>query len=308
MVLSPTHRVSVILPAKNEAQALPAVLERIRNTVPDAELIVVDDGSTDATAQVAAAHGATVVSHPVSMGNGAAIRSGARRAGGEIIVFLDADGQHPPEAIPELLVRLDQGYQMAVGSRDRSGQANAGRAFANGFYNRFASWIANYEIRDLTSGFRAVRADLFRQFLALLPNRFSYPTTITMTFLKMGYAVAYVPVPVAQRIGKSHISPLRDGVRFLLIIFKIATLFSPMKLFLPASALCFAAGLANYAYTYVVEGRFTNMSALMFSAGIVVFSVGLLSEQICMLTYASLGASASKRDDAERADAERGAR
>lgn len=288
--------ISVVLPAKNEAASLPAVLRRIRAAMPEAELVVVDDGSTDATVAVAAAEGARVVSHPVSLGNGAAIKTGARNAGGDVLVFLDADGQHPPEAIPRLLERLDQGFDMAVGARDRAGQANAGRAFANGFYNRFASWIASYPIRDLTSGFRAVRARKFRQFLPLLPNKFSYPTTVTMSFLKMGYPVAYVPVEVAQRVGKSHIAPLRDGIRFLIIIFKIATLFSPLKLFLPAAVTSFAMGVANYLYTYFGDGRFTNMSALLMSTGVIIFFVGLLSEQVCTLTYATVGRAAA--DDA----------
>lgn len=277
--------ISVILPAKNEAAALAGVLARIRATLPEADIVVVDDGSTDDTAAVARAAGARVHSHPVSLGNGAAIKSGARVALGETLVFLDADGQHPPEAIPQLLAKLDQGYEMAVGARDRSGQANAGRAFANGFYNRFASWVSNFQIMDLTSGFRAVRAEKFRHFLALLPNTFSYPTTITMAFLKMGFPIVYVPVDVAQRVGKSHISPLKDGVRFVMIIFKIATLFSPMKLFLPASALLTVLGFVNYAYTYFTDGRFTNMSALLFITSVLVFLIGIVSEQITMLNY-----------------------
>jgi glycosyltransferase involved in cell wall biosynthesis len=292
--------ISVVLPARNEAAALPAVLARIRATVPEAEIIVVDDGSTDATVEVARAGGACVISHPVPMGNGAAVKTGARAAGGDTVVFMDADGQHPPEAIPQLLEALDRGFAMAVGARDRRGQANAGRALANRFYNRFASWIASYPIRDLTSGFRAVRVDRFREFLPLLPNKFSYPTTSTLTFLKMGYPVAYVPVDVAQRIGRSHISPVRDGLRFLIIIFRIATLFSPLKLFLPAAVACWALGLGHYANTYLSEGRFTNMSALLLLSGLLVLFAGLLAEQICMATYVALDSRARRPGGSER--------
>jgi glycosyltransferase involved in cell wall biosynthesis len=200
---------------------------------PTAELVVVDDGSTDATAQVAADAGARVVRHPYSMGNGAAIKSGARAAKGEILVFMDADGQHSPEDIAPLLARLDEGFDMVVGARQSGSQANLGRGLANGFYNRFASLMVGQRIEDLTSGFRAVRADKFREFLYLFPNGFSYPTTVTMSFFRAGYPVAYVPIHAGKRIGKSHLRPIRDGIRFLLIIFKVGTLYSPLKIFLP---------------------------------------------------------------------------
>jgi hypothetical protein len=198
---------------------------------------------------------------------------------------MDADAQHEPENIAALLARLDQGYDMVVASRDGDGQASRSRGLANAFYNRLASWVTEHEIRDLTSGFRAVRADKFREFLHLLPNGFSYPTTITMAFFRSAYPVAYVPVDVKQRIGKSHIRPLRDGVRFLLIIFKIATLYSPLKLFVPVSMAFFFTGIGYYAYTYLTQHRFTNMSALLFSAAVVIFLIGLISEQITNLTY-----------------------
>ena len=178
-----------------------------------------------------------------------------------------------------------QGYDMVVGARDWSGQAGVGRGVANAIYNCLASWITGFDVRDLTSGFRAVRADKFREFLHLLPNGFSYPTTITMAFFRSAYAVVYEPLTVHERIGKSHIRPLRDGVRFLLIIFKIATLYSPLKLFVPASAMFFLLGIANYVYTYIKFGRLTNMSTLMWSAAVIVFLIGLISEQITALTY-----------------------
>jgi glycosyltransferase involved in cell wall biosynthesis len=277
---------SVVIPAKNEAASLPGVLARIRAVLPQAEIVLVDDGSTDDTPSVARAAGARVVSHRYSMGNGAAIKSGARAATGEVLVFMDADGQHPPEAIPQLLRGLDEGFDMVVGARDRAGQASAGRSLANRFYNALSSWMVDHRIADLTSGFRAVRADKFRDFLHLLPNGFSYPTTITMAFFRSAYAVGYVPVDVAQRIGKSHIRPLRDGVRFVIIILRIATLYAPLKLFLPVSTSFALLGIGNYAYTWATTGRFTNMSALMLSAAVIVFLIGLISDQITSLTYA----------------------
>lgn len=276
---------SIILPAKNEAAGLRQTLPSLRALFPEAEVIVVDDGSTDATAAVANEHGARVLSTPYSMGNGAAIKRGARIASGEILVFMDADGQHDPALIPRLLEKLDEGYDMVVGARNNSGQANASRGLANAFYNKLASWMTGHRIADLTSGFRVARAERFRQFLHLLPNGFSYPTTSTMAFFRSAYPVAYVPIPVAARLGKSHIKPVRDGLRFLLIIFRIATLYSPLKLFAPVGFGFFMLGVAYYAFTFATQHRFTNMSMLLFSAAVIVFLIGLISEQITSLTY-----------------------
>ena len=276
---------SIILPAKNEAAALADLLPRLRQAQPEAEIIVVDDGSSDDTARLCAASAVQVVRQPYSMGNGAAIKRGARDARGDVLVFMDADGQHDPVLIERLLRGLDGGMDMVVGARDWSGQAGVSRGIANTIYNWLASRMTGFEVKDLTSGFRAVRADRFREFLHLLPNGFSYPTTCTMAFFRSAYAVAYEPVPVAPRIGKSHIRPVRDGVRFFLIIFKIATLYSPLKLFVPVSAVFFLIGLGYYAYTFLTQHRFTNMSMLLFSAAVIVFLIGLISEQITALMY-----------------------
>jgi glycosyltransferase involved in cell wall biosynthesis len=279
------NRLSIILPAKNEAPALAELLPRLRVAQPDAEIIVVDDGSTDDTRQVCSRVGVSCLSSPYSMGNGAAIKRGARAARGEVLVFMDGDGQHDPADVARLLARLDEGYDMAVGARDWGSQAGVGRGVANTLYNWLATRMTGHQVADLTSGFRAVRADKFREFLYLLPNGFSYPTTSTMAFFRSAYPVAYVPIKAAQRLGKSHIKPLKDGVRFLLIIFKIATLYSPLKLFVPVAAMFLLLGCVNYAWTFLQDGRLTNGSTLLWSAAVIVFLIGLISEQITSLTY-----------------------
>lgn len=276
---------SIVIPAKNEAEAIGKVVGLARERYPDAEIIVVDDGSTDETAEIARTAGAQVIRHPESLGNGAAVKAGARAATGDIIAFMDGDGQHDPRMLEPLLQQIDDGYDMAVGARDSGSHANIGRLFANGLYNAIASMMSGRPILDLTSGFRVARAQPFKQFLYLLPNGFSYPTTITMAFLRSGYPVTFVPIIAAQRIGKSHIRPFRDGIRFLVIIFKVTTLYAPLKVFLPVSGLFFATGVGYYIYTYITMGRFTNMSLLVMSGAVIIFLIGLLSEQITALTF-----------------------
>ncbi len=280
-----TFNVSVVIPAKNEAGSIASVIKRIIELSIVSEIIVVNDGSTDNTKNVAKDAGAKVISHPYSKGNGAAIKTGARAATGEILVFMDADGQHKPEDIPSLLEKIEQGYDLVVGARQKGSQASTGRAIANGIYNKFASYMTGQKVEDLTSGFRAANAKKFKEFLSLLPNGFSYPTTSTMAFFRAGYSVSYVPIHAEQREGKSHIKPLKDGIRFLMIIFKVGTLYSPLKVFLPISLILFITGLSYYAYTFFYFSRFTNMSALLFSTSLLIFMVGLVSEQITTLMY-----------------------
>ena len=279
------YSLSIVIPAKNEQLTVPTLIKTLAEMYPDAEILLVDDGSTDQTGELATAAGARVIRHPYSKGNGAAIKTGARHASGDLLVFMDADGQHHPADIQRLLDKLAQGYDMVVGARQQGSQASVGRGLANGFYNQLASYVTGQTVEDLTSGFRLVKRALFLKFLSLLPNGFSYPTTSTMAFFRAGFAVAYVPIHAAQRQGKSHIKPLQDGIRFLLIIFKIGTLYSPLKLFLPISASVFVTGLCYYGYTYFNDGRFTNMSALMFTTALIIFMVGLVSEQITQLMY-----------------------
>jgi len=279
------YSLSIVIPAKNEAENLKRFLPRLLAVVMDAEVIVVNDGSTDDTLSICEQHGVTVVTHPYSKGNGAAIKTGARTAKGEVIVFLDGDGQHKPEDIPQLLEKLATGYDMVVGARDKQSQADSFRAIANGVYNWLSSAITGHKILDLTSGFRAVKAGKFKEFLYLLPNGFSYPTTSTMAFFRAGYSVGYMPIQTEQRLGESHISLLKDGIRFLLIIFKVGTLYSPLKIFLPVAAGFFGMGIINYIYTYTTQGTFTNMSAVLLMTAIIIFLIGLVSEQVTALMY-----------------------
>jgi glycosyltransferase involved in cell wall biosynthesis len=279
--------VSIVLPAKDEADALRRLLPEIRREVPDAEILVIDDGSTDQSVAVCRGENVRVISHPYSFGNGAAIKTGARNACGDLLVFMDADGQHDPVDIPRLLEKLAQGYEMAVGARHPKSQASLVRWGANHFYNQLASAMTGYRIEDLTSGFRAVRARHFRKFLYLLPNGFSYPTTSTMAFFRSGFPVAYVPIRAGKRDekGSSKIRIFRDGLRFFIIILKIGALFSPMRLFLPLSALLVSSGLGLYVYNYLTQGRFTNMSVFLLLSALFTFLIGILSEQISSLHY-----------------------
>jgi glycosyltransferase involved in cell wall biosynthesis len=278
---------SIIIPAKNEAKGLELLLPKLTASYPHAEVIVVNDGSRDETSSLCKKFSVIEVIHPYSKGNGASIKSGLRVAKGDVTICMDADGQHQPQDIDKLVEKIDQGFDMVVGARNRKGQASVQRGLANGLYNRFASWMVGHKIEDLTSGFRAVRTKKFREFLTLLPNKFSYPTTITMSFFRAGYSVGYVPIDVQARLAgtQSHVNVWQDGIRFLLIIFKIGTLFSPLKLFLPISLAFFTTALGYYLYSFVTIGRFTNMSALLFTTSVLVFLMGLISEQITSLIY-----------------------
>lgn len=277
--------VSVVLPAFNEASNLELLLPKLKRQFQGYEILVVDDGSTDNVSAVGSRSDVTLVRQARRLGNGAAIKTGARHAKGDIIIFMDADGQHDPADIPRLLEKIEEGYYMVVGARTGKSHASFGRRVANGFYNRLASIMTGYRILDLTSGFRAVRAKEFRKFLYLLPNGFSYPTTSTMAFFRAGYPVAYVPITAGKRSGKSKIKLLRDGARFFLIIMKIGALFSPMRFFLPISAFLFSSGAGLYAYNFYTQARFTNMSLLLFMSALFTFLIGIVSEQVSSLHY-----------------------
>ena len=278
------YEVTILLPAYNEAGVIGETIRAIRALHPDCEILVVDDGSTDNTMREAMEAGANVWPHPYNMGNGAAIKSGLRCARGEWVLMMDADGQHKPEDIARLLEHKDR-FDMVVGARTRQSETSAHRDLANWVYNRFASYVTRFKVEDLTSGFRLVRLSVARQFIYLLPNTFSYPSTLTLGYLRSGRTVKYIPIQTKARVGKSKIKLLKDGARFFLIITKIASLFSPFRVFLPISMGFFVTGLCYYAYTFLTQGRFTNMSALLFNSSVIVFMIGLVAEQISQMRY-----------------------
>ena len=278
-------KVSIIIPAFNESPTIGNIVEEIKNLYPDFEVLVVDDNSTDNTAEVAKDAGAVVHSHPYNIGNGASIKTGIRNATGNILVFMDGDGQHDPKDIGKLIDHFPK-YDMVVGARQKGQQTSVGRALANRIYNWLARYVAKFPIQDLTSGFRAIKSDIARNNLYLLPNSYSYPTTLTLSVIRSGRTVIYIPINAQKRKkGESKIKVFKDGVRFILIIVKICTLYSPLRVFLPVSLFVFFLGLSYYIYTYLTMSRFSNMSLLLFTNSVVIFMIGLVSEQICQMRF-----------------------
>jgi glycosyltransferase involved in cell wall biosynthesis len=291
------YQLSVVIPVFNEAENLGRLIGQIKGLqLPATEILVVDDGSIDDSADVATAAGARVMRHPYNIGNGAAIKSGIRAAKGRLLLFMDGDGQHRPEDIAKLLAE-SRSYHMVIGARAKGSKLRLHRYAANAFYNLLASYVTKFNVKDLTSGFRVLsRPDALR-FIDLLPNTFSYPTTLTLAFLRSGLTVKYVPIQTLYRSGQSKISLISDGVRFLLIITKIATLFAPFRVFLPVSIFFFLSGMTNYVYTYVTEHRFTNMSVFLLTAAVIIFMLGLVSEQIALLRMERHQAVLNREDD-----------
>jgi len=292
--------ISIIIPVFNEAEKLLELVNSIHALeLKSSEIIVIDDGSTDGSADVAITGGANVIRHPYNIGNGAAIKTGIRAARGRLLVLMDGDGQHKPQDISRLLTE-SRDYHMVVGARDKGSKLRFHRYVANAVYNILASYVTRFKVKDLTSGFRVLsRSDALR-FIDLLPNTFSYPTTLTLAFLRSGLTVKYVPIQTLYRAGQSKISLMTDGIRFLLIITKIATLFSPFRVFLPVSLFFFLSGLTNYAYTYLTQYRFTNMSVFLLTTAVIVFMLGLISEQIALLRMERTSSESSRLVEKER--------
>jgi glycosyltransferase involved in cell wall biosynthesis len=276
--------VTIVIPAFNEADGIGRVVAELRAAASWHELLVIDDGSTDGTGRAAQDAGARVIRHPYNKGNGAAIKTAIRAASSEWLAIVDGDGQHSPEDAVRLTARLGD-YDLVVGARDPKTQATAGRRAGNALLNWLASYLTERPIPDLTSGFRAARRECLLEFLHLLPNGFSTPTTTTLAFLKAGYNVAFEPIAARARVGSSKIRLARDGARFLLILLKVITIFSPLRIFAPVSAVSFAAGAAYGAWNFVYHARIPNGAVLLLMFSIMILLVGLVSEQIATLRF-----------------------
>jgi glycosyltransferase involved in cell wall biosynthesis len=276
--------VSVLIPAYNEALSIAAVVTAISSVARWREIIVVDDGSSDDTAAQARQAGACVVRHPYNKGNGAAVKTGVRKSTGEFVLIIDGDGQHRAADALNLVTRLGE-YDLVIGARSPSTQATRLRRMGNAALNRFAGYLTGRHIPDLTSGFRAARRENLLEFLHLLPNGFSTPTTTTLAFIKGGYSVCFEPTDASARQGSSKIRLASDGTKFFLIILKIVTLFSPLRVFLPIAVVSFVVGAGYAVWTIVTQSHVTNSSVLLIVLAVMVLLVGLVSEQISALRF-----------------------
>ena len=275
---------SILIPAFNEAASIGSVVRELLDAARWREILVIDDGSSDDTGAQASAAGARVIRHPYNKGNGAAVKTGIRHATGRFVLIADADGQHRPADAARLVSYLDR-YDLVVGARSSGTQASLTRRLGNSVLNRMASYLTRQPIPDLTSGFRAARRECLLEFLHLLPNGFSTPTTTTLAFMKAGYSVRFEPVDAAQRQGASNIRLGSDGVQFVLILLKVITIFSPLRIFLPVSVASFLIGAAYAAWTIATQSHVTNSSVLLILLSVVIFLVGLVSEQISSLRF-----------------------
>lgn len=278
-------KISIVIPAYNEARSIAQTVSTLRSMYQDMEILVVNDGSTDNTSEEARRAGAFVVNHPYNIGNGAAVKTGIRKASGDLVILMDGDGQHDPRDIAELL-QYASSYDLVVGARNKHGQASVARRMANWCFNKLASYVAKFEIQDLTSGFRIFHRKDILKYLYLFPNTFSYPTTSTLAYIRSGLTIKYVPIQVKKRTGdKSKIRIIEDGFRFVIIILRIATICSPLRIFLPMSLVFWLLGAGYYLYTYLAFHRFTTMSMLLFSVSVMIFLMGLISDQIAQMRF-----------------------
>ena len=280
--------VSIIIPVYNEEEVIGSVLEGLREWRARAEIIVIDDASTDRSAEIAARAGVRVIRHRVNKGYGAALKTGIRAAVGDVIVMMDADGEHDTAQIQRLLDAMGDN-DMVVGARGKGSHAPLMRRPGKWILSQVANYLAQTNIPDLNSGFRAFRKDIARLFLHILPNGFSFSTTLTLALFKEGFNIAYVPIITTPRVGSpSTVNPLRDGINTLMLIIRIIALFDPIKVFLPTSLALFLVGVSYwigsgvFRYASHIEPAFhipTGALLVMLSA-VIVFMFGILADQV----------------------------
>jgi glycosyltransferase involved in cell wall biosynthesis len=280
--------VSIVIPAKDEALSISTVVGQLKASAAWREIIVVDDGSVDDTGERARDAGACVIRHPYNKGNGAAVKTGARQASGDFVLIVDGDGQHHAEDARRIAGRLGE-FDLVVGARRPSTQATLTRRAGNAILNWLASYLTGRPIPDLTSGFRGIRRDVLREFLHLLPNGFSTPTTTTLACIKAGYNVTFEPIDAGVRAGRSKMRVAREGARFLMILLKVVTIFSPLRIFAPISLVAFASGAIYGMVNFLTAGRIPNGAVVLLLFAVIVFLVGLISEQIAALRFQGSG-------------------
>ena len=280
--------VTVIIPAYNEERAIATVLaelgEELAESCHEVEIIVVDDGSQDNTAAIAGQQpGVTVLQHRKNRGYGAALKTGLRHAGNELICITDADGTYPNGRIPDLVARLEaERYDMVVGARVGDEVAiPLSRRPAKWLLGKLANYVAGEKIPDLNSGLRVFRRDVALRFGTILPDTFSFTTTITLAMLTNRYLVDYVPINYYARVGQSKIRPVQDTLNFLQLVWRIALYFAPLKLFLPLSALLFLVAVAWALFTLLYWGQLADVTTLVIvMTAFQVAVIGMLAELI----------------------------
>lgn len=279
---------SIVIPAYNEGTTIGNIIAQVHELHPYAEVVVVDDCSSDNTALVASAAGANVISRPYNIGNGAGVKTGVRAATGDVVIIMDGDGQHNPADISRLLGHIGR-YDMVIGARSRAGQQNWIRWLGNSLINRLGSYLTGLKMEDLTSGFRAFRRDILLHYIHLLPNQFSWPTTSALAFAKAGYHVRFEPIAMQRRQGgRSHQKLLKNGLKFTIIIFRIISLFNPLRIFIPVMLLFILLSVVSYFLGVANDGNWLHLPpTAMFCliAALFFFFFGLLAEMISALRF-----------------------
>jgi len=273
---------TIIIPAYNEEEGIRSVINGLKSMPDKYEILVVDDGSTDNTFKIASETGVRVIRQPYNKGYGAALKTGIRNAKSNLVLFMDADGQHQTSDIKEIM-RYTGNYDMVVGARTKRTKISFLRKPGKKILAIIANYLAGMKIPDLNSGFRVIKKDVVMEFMHILPNSFSFTTTITLGCIMAGYSIKYVPINMLERVGTSKINPFRDGSRFILLMIRTIMLFNPLKIFLPISVIIFLLGISDLTYELIYYFNVSSLSILLFLSSLIVFFIGIMADQISMM-------------------------